>query len=227
VEVRVRAGKYLFLVVLTGLSVALVACGQPPSTEPPGGPGLSKADMDKQDAATQWANHYCVAVGSLVDGLATMPTVDPSTPQRAVRTSSDLLASMITALDRAAQALDELPPSPVPGGDRVRADALTRFIAVREQAVAAKTQLDNAGEKGKIDQQTLGAARGPLDEVARLDLLAGFDASADLATARAHAPVCDQLTAHATTESTPRGQAGIRSRRKLSFATFFERTSRT
>lgn len=197
-----RAGRYLFLVVLTGVFAALAACGQPPPTEPSGGPGLSKAEVDRQDAATQWANDYCSAVGSLVDGLATMPTVDPSTPQRTVRTSSDLLASVITGLDRATQELEELPPSPVPGGDKVRADALTRFNDVRDQAEVAKTQLDNAGEKGTIDQRTLGVARGPLDEVAKLDLLAGFDSSVDLATARAHAPVCEQLTVRATAEST-------------------------
>lgn len=203
-----RAGRCLFLVVLTGLFASLVACGQPPRTESPGGPGLSKADVTRQDEATQWANDYCLAVGSLVDGLASMPTVDPSTPQRAVQTSSDLLASVISGLDRATQGLDELPPSPVPGGDQVRADALTRFTTVRDQAVAAKTQLDNADAAGKIDQDTLGAASGPLDEVAKLDLLAGFDSSADLATARAHAPVCEQLTAREIEESTttPRPQ---------------------
>lgn len=190
------------MVVLTGLCTVLGACGQPPAAVAPGGPGLSKEDVDRREAATLWANDYCIAVGSLVDGLAAMPTVDPSTPQRAVRTSSELLGSMINGLDQAVQGLDALPPSPVSGGDVVRADALSRFTAVRANAVAAKTQLDGVSNSRKIDQQTLGAARGPLAEVSRLDLLAGFETSPDLATARARAPVCGQLTARATPEST-------------------------
>ncbi|GLY68606.1 hypothetical protein [Amycolatopsis taiwanensis] len=197
-----RAGKYLLLVVLTGVCTVLAACGQPPAAVSPGGPGLSRGDVDRQEAATRWANDYCIAVGSLVDGLAAMPTVDPSTPQRAVRTSSELLGSVINGLDQAVQGLDALPPSPVPGGDGVRADALRSFTTVRANAVAAKTQLDSVSNNSRIDQQTLGAARGPLDEVSRLDLLAGFDTYPELAAARLRAPVCGQLTAHATPEST-------------------------
>jgi hypothetical protein len=194
----VRAGKAIFLVLLTGLCAVLVACGQQPrtssGTEQPGGPGMSKDDVDRQDAAISWANDYCIAVGSLVDGLATMPTVDPSTPQRAVQTSSDMLGSVITGLNNAVQGLTRLPPSPIQGGDQVRSNEVARFTAVRDQAVEAKAQLDNARNAATIDQQTIGAARGPLDEVAKLDLLSGFSAVPDLATASAHAPVCEQLT---------------------------------
>ncbi|HET6499173.1 MAG TPA: hypothetical protein VFG87_00280 [Amycolatopsis sp.] len=192
-----RTRKSLFLVLLTGLCAALVACGQQPSAsvaDQPGGPGMSKDEVEQQDAATSWANDYCLAVGSLVDGLATMPTVDPSTAQRAVQTSSDLLASVISGLDKAVQGLNQLPPSPVPGGDGVRANAVASFTAVRARAADAKARLDSARDSTKIDQETLGAAREPLDEVSKLDLLAGFSSIPDLLTASAHAPVCEQLT---------------------------------
>jgi len=191
-----RPGKAFFLVVLTGLCTALVACGRPPATPDladAGGPGLSKGQVDQQDATTRWANGYCVAVGSLVDGLATMPSVDPSTPQRAVATSSDLLASMISGLDRALQGLQALPPSPVGGGEKVRTDAIAEFTGVRDRAASAKQVLDNARGSNSIDQKTLGAARGPLGEVAKLDLLAGFSTVPDLLTASSRAPVCEQL----------------------------------
>lgn len=204
-----RAGKAVFLVVLTGLLTALVACGQLPATsgvDQPGGPGLSMEEVNRQDTATRWANDYCIAVGSLVDGLATMPAIDPSTPQRAVRTSSDLLASMISGLDNAVRALEELSPSPVAGGERVRTDAIARFTGIRDRAAVAKQRLDNARNTTTIDQQTLGAARGPLDEVAKLDLLAGFTAIPDLITASTHAPVCEQLTTRESPESTTPGR---------------------
>ncbi|HKS45329.1 MAG TPA: hypothetical protein VJT49_09480 [Amycolatopsis sp.] len=190
------AGKALFLVVLTGLCAVLGACGRPPAPSAgivPGGPGLSKDDVDRQDAASRWANDYCVAVGSLVDELATMPSVDPSSPQRAVRTSSDLLASMISGLDKAVQGLHNLPPSPVAGGDKVRGDAVSQFTVVREHAAEAKKRLDKARDATQIDQQTLGAARDPLNEVSKIDLLNGFTTVPELLTASEHAPVCEQL----------------------------------
>ncbi len=197
-----RPGKSVFLVVLTGLCVGLSGCGQQPVRNvEPGGPGLSREEVQLQDAAARWADDYCVAVGSLVQGLATMPSVDPSSPQRAVRTSSELLGSVINGLDRALDGLNELPPSPVPGGDQVRAQAVTDFQGVRDRASAARQRLDST-EPGAIDEATLGQAHGPLDEVARLDLLNRFEAVPELATAVAHAPVCRQLTVQVT--ATPR-----------------------
>jgi len=192
-----RPGKSVFLVVLTGLCVSLSSCGQQPerATEP-GGPGMSQADVQRQDAAVVWADSYCVAVGSLVQDLTTMPSVDPSSPARAVRTSSDLLGSVIGGLDRALDGLNHLPPSPVPGGDQVRAEAVTDFQGVRDRAATVRTQLDSA-DAARLDAETLGRANGPLDEVAHLDLLDRFDAVPELATAVAHAPVCHQLTVQA------------------------------
>jgi len=197
----VRPGQSVFLVVLTGLCVGLSGCGQPSPRTEPGGPGMSREQVQLQDAAARWADDYCVAVGSLVEGLATMPSVDPSSPQRAVRTSSELLGSVVDGLDRALDGLTKLPPSPVPGGDQVRAQAVTDFQGVRDRASAARQRLDST-KPGDIDEATLGQAHGPLDEVAHLDLLNRFDALPDLATAVAHAPVCQQLTVQAS--ATPR-----------------------
>ncbi|GAA5164883.1 hypothetical protein [Amycolatopsis dongchuanensis] len=196
-----RPGKVGFLALLTGLGIGLSGCGQPPA-EPgaiqSGGPGLSQRDVQRQDEITRWANDYCVAVGSLVDNLATMPTVDPSTPRRAVQTSSALLGSMIGGLDRAVAGLRALPAAPLPEGDSVRTDTVTELSGVRVRAAEAKARLDDAGDAPTIDQATLGEARGPLDEVAKLNLLSGLDAVPDLRTAVARAPVCQQLTVRTT-----------------------------
>ncbi|GAB3581841.1 hypothetical protein GCM10027445_54240 [Amycolatopsis endophytica] len=197
-----RPGKSVFLVVLTGLCVSLSSCGQQPArTTEPAGPGMSQQDVQRQDAAALWADDYCGAVGSLVQGLATMPSVDPSSPHRAVRTSSDLLGSVIDGLDRALDGLHKLPPSPVAGGDQVRTQVVTDFQGVRDRASAARERLDTA-DPDRLDAATLGQANGPLDEVSHLDLLDRFDAVPELATAVAHAPVCQQLTIQAT--SAPR-----------------------
>lgn len=196
-----RPGKIGFLAIVTGLCVTLAGCGRAPAQGnqiQSGGPGLSLAEVQQQDATARWANDYCIAVGSLVDGLATMPTVDPSTPRRAVQTSSDLLGSMIGGLDKAVQGLRVLPPSPVPEGDAVRTDTVNELTGVRSRAAEAKQHLDAASAAPTIAQSTLGEASGPLAEVSKLNLLAGLDTVPDLRTAVAHAPVCQQLTARAT-----------------------------
>jgi hypothetical protein len=164
---------------------------------------LSKDEVARQDMIAQWADGYCVAVGSLVDGLATMPSVDPSTPRRAVQTSSELLGSMINGLDKAVAGLKALPPAPVAGADAVRENMVAEFTGVRVNAAAAKQRLDAASTAPTIDQSTLNAARGPLDQVSKLDVLAGFEAVPDLLTAAARAPVCQQLTERATSSSPP------------------------
>lgn len=200
-----RPGKTGFLAILAGLCVALAGCGQQPADPGavrPGGPGLTKQDVERQDSVDAWADGYCGAVGFLVDGLATMPTVDPSTPRRAVQTSSDLLGSMIGGLDKAARSLQTLPPSPAAGGETVRANTLAEIAGIRERATGAKQRLDAARDDATIAKDTLGEASGPLDEVSKLNLLSGFDTVPELATAAGHAPVCQQLTARASTTPT-------------------------
>lgn len=196
-----RPGKIGFLAMATGLLVGLVGCGRPPAAQDSvqaAGPGLTLSDVQRQDAVTGWAGQYCTAVGALVDDLAHMPAVDPSTPRRAVQTSSDVLGAVLSGLDRTVGGLRALPPAPVPEGDAVRADTITELTGVRGRAAEAKQRLDDASGSTRIDQATLGAARAPLDEVSRIDLLAGMNAVPELQTAVAHAPVCQQLTARAT-----------------------------
>ncbi|HVV12311.1 hypothetical protein [Amycolatopsis sp.] len=196
-----RPGKIRFLAVLAGLCAILAGCGQPPvdtAATQPGGPGLSKDDVDRQDATSRWANDYCIAVGSLVDGLATMPSIDPSTPRRTVQTSSDLLASMIGGLDKTVQQLRTLPAAPVPEAATARDSAVAQFAGIRARAATAKQHLDAAGAATTVDQDTLGEAQGPLAEVSKVDVLAGLNSVPTLATAAAHAPVCQQLTARET-----------------------------
>lgn len=194
-----RPGKIGFLAVTAGLVIGLVSCGRAPEQSDAitaGGPGLTQDEVQRQDAAADWADDYCTAVGVLVDDLARMPAVDPTTPRRAVQTSGDVLGAMIGGLDKTVGGLRALPPAPVADGGAVRDNTINQLTGVRERAAAAKQQLDGAGNAPQISQTTLGAARGPLDEVSKIDLLAGLNSVPDLQTAAAHAPVCQQLTAH-------------------------------
>ncbi|WP_208026083.1 hypothetical protein [Amycolatopsis acidicola] len=194
-----RPGKVRFLAIVAGLCVTLAGCGQPPAdpaTVQPGGPGMSKEQVDAQDATSRWANDYCIAVSSLVAGLATMPSIDPSTPRRVVQTSSDLLGSMIGGLDKTVQQLRTLPVAPVQEAATARDRAVAQFSGIRERALTAKQHLDAAGTAPTVDQTTMREAQGPLTEVSGVDVLAQLNAVPSLATAAGHAPACQQLTAH-------------------------------
>ncbi|PRX50543.1 hypothetical protein B0I33_102667 [Prauserella shujinwangii] len=186
--------------VLTAFGLVLAGCGQQarvtPGTAPESdarGPGLTAGEAQRQQAATSWADGYCGAVSQLVSSLSRMPTVDASTPQRASRTSSELLGVLIEGLQSTLRQLDGLGPAPVPGADGVRAKAVRTYTGIRDRALAAKRSLDSATTT-EASRAAIGSAQGPLEEVGRINLLEGFDALADLKTASLRAPACRQLT---------------------------------
>ncbi|RZQ61613.1 hypothetical protein [Amycolatopsis suaedae] len=191
------AGATVSLLLLAG-------CGQqaqvqpgsagPPTAQPP------PAETSQQ-LAERWADGYCGAVAGIVDTLARMPTVDPSTPQTATRSASSLLGSVAGGLDRAVANLGGLDPSPVPGGDEARRTAVETFGGIRDRANAAKTKLDRAQPGSADSRQAIAQAGAVLDEVGRINLLAGFDGSPELRAASRTAPRCHQLTSDSATPS--------------------------
>ncbi|SFB09428.1 hypothetical protein SAMN05216266_104303 [Amycolatopsis marina] len=194
-----RPRKTLFAALAVSICVTAVGCGerQPQNAEPleqPPGPGLTSAEVQREDATTRWAEGYCLAVGELVRSMSTIPMIDPSTTQRATRTSSELLGTMITGLDRTVSRLRDLAEAPVPAGERVRAKAISEYNAIRDRAAAVKQTLDAAAQDPAASRQAISAAGGPLDEIGKVNLLAGFESVPELATARERAQACRDLT---------------------------------
>lgn len=180
-----------------GLAVILAACGQQQAGLRP----AARESGGQNDPAAGWADQYCGAVVQLVQTLSTMPPVDPSTPLRASRTSSELLGSIIGGLDRTLSGLNNLGPSPVAGGDAVRFDAIGTFSGLRSRAAAAKDRLDTSTNDTAETQQALLGASAPLDEISKLDLLQGIGSIPELAAASKRAPACEPL---AVKETAPR-----------------------
>lgn len=187
--------------LVTALGLGVVGCGQPSRTAPPAGESaarssgaaMSAEEIQQQDAVTAWADGYCGAVSELVRSVSTMPQIDPSTPAQASRTSSELLGVMIGGLDRTLQRLGSLGRAPVTAAERMKADAVATYAGIRDRAVDAKQQLD-AATTTEASTAAIGAVRRPLEEIGRLDLLAGFDAVPELRQASARAGRCLQLT---------------------------------
>lgn len=197
--------RFLAAVAVGAVLAVGSGCGQPqsrmsPTAQPPEPSRVAPADpipsgeMRREAATTRWAQGYCLAVGELVRSMSTMPMIDPSTARRAARTSSELLGSLIDGLDRTVNELRELGAAPVPVGERVRAEAIADYSAIRDQAADVKTSLDAARDPA-ASRQAISATGGPLDEIAAINLLAGFEAP-ELATARERAPACRDLTEH-------------------------------
>jgi hypothetical protein len=200
----VRPRKTVLAALATGLCLSIGGCGQQPSTVQPGaqpggeaeGPGVTKSEAERLDAAAHWADGYCVAVSELVKTLSTMPVVDPSSEKRAFASSSQLLGSLAGGLDHTLTNLKNLPTSPVVGGDGVRETAIGKYTGVRDRTLAAKQRLDATGPNSPQSKEALTAASGPLDEISKLNLLDGFDSVPELAGAGDRAPTCRQLTEH-------------------------------
>lgn len=178
----------LGLCLVGGLS--LTGCGQQARLQP----GAQQPGQ-VNDPAALWADDYCGAVVQLVQTLSTMPSVDPSTSEQATRTSSDLLGSVVGGLDRTLSGLSGLRPSPASGGEAVRADAIETFSGIRSRAVAAKERIDAASVNDtEATRQALAGASAPLDEISKLNLLAGIDSVPELAAASKRALSCEPLS---------------------------------
>lgn len=204
-----RPRRTVLAAMAIGLGLGLAACGQPGMITPAAQPPAEGGGNVPGQASVRWADDYCTAVGGLVQALTTMPTVDPTTPQRASRTSGELLGTMVSGLDGAARDLARLGPSPVPGGDKVREDAVARFTGIRDRAEDAKKRLERASDDPEESKQALGRVSASVDELAKLNLLEGFDAVPGLANASTQAAACrplfkQTLSPGASPESVPR-----------------------
>ncbi|MFI5584601.1 hypothetical protein ACIA5G_06190 [Amycolatopsis sp. NPDC051758] len=190
-----RPRSTVFAALTTTITIGLAGCGQQAATQaPPRDQGLSVTTVVPQaDPAARWADAYCGAVTHLVRALAALPTVDPSTPQRASRTSSDLLSSVVGGLDQSLAGLNALGAPPVPAADGGRKDVIGQFAEIREQAENARQRIDAVRGDATATKEALGEARATLDRIDALDYLKGLKDVPALSAAEQRAPSCHQL----------------------------------
>jgi hypothetical protein len=191
----VRPRSTVFAALTTTITIGLAGCGQQAATQAPArDQGLSVATVVPQaDPAARWADAYCGAVTHLVRALAALPVVDPSTPQQASRTSSDLLSSVVGGLDQSLAGLNALGSPPVPSADGGRKDVIGQFTEIREQAENARQRIDAVRGDASATKEALGQARATLDRIDALDYLKGLKDVPALVAAEQRAPSCRQL----------------------------------
>ncbi|MEV6910791.1 hypothetical protein [Amycolatopsis sp. NPDC051071] len=188
-----RPRSTVLAALATGIGLGLAGCGQQPAvTSHARQEGLATVSASAADPASAFAEGYCGAVSGFVRALAALPSVDPSTPQQASRTSSDLMASVAAGLSRTSAALGNLGPSPVAGGDASRTAAVAQLDDIRSRADDVRHRLDSSADS-ETTKTALHDARTSLDELDRLDLLRGLDDVPQLAAASSRIPVCQDL----------------------------------
>jgi hypothetical protein len=191
---RSRVGLRWAGLATATITIGLAGCGQQAPQTPARDQGLSVTTVVPQaDPAARWADAYCGAVTHLVRTLAVLPTVDPSTPQQASRTSSDLLSSVVGWLDQSLAGLNALGAPPVPSADGGREDVIGQFADIREKAEKARQRIDAVRGDAAATKEALGEARATLDRIDALDYLKGLDDVPALRAAEQRAPACRQL----------------------------------
>ena len=185
----------VFAALTATIAVGLAGCGQPAAVQSPSrDQGLPVTTAAPQaDPAAKWADAYCDAMTHLVSTLAALPAVDPSTPQQASRTSSDLLSSVVGGLDRSLAGLNALGEPPVPSADGGREAVIRQFAEIRTQAENARKRIERVRGDAAATKEALGQARAALDRIDALDYLKGLKDIPALAAAERRAPACRQL----------------------------------
>lgn len=188
-----RPRSTVIAALATGIGLGLAGCGQQPAvTSHARQEGLATISASSADPASAWAEGYCGAVTQLVRTLATLPSVDPTTPQLASRTSSQLMASVVSGLDRTSAALENLGPSPVAGGDASRTATVEQLEGIRARADDVRHRIDVSADP-EATKVALRDARASLDELDRLDLLSGLRDVPRLAAASSRIQGCQDL----------------------------------
>lgn len=188
-----RPRSTVFAALAMGIGFGLTACGQQSAATPPARGGLATV-AQQADPAARWADGYCGALGHLVRALATLPTVDPSTPEQASRTSSDLLTSVVDGLGQAIDGLRVLDGPPGPAAEQARQATISDLTSIRQRASDVHDRIDAAHGDAAAEKAALGDARVTLDRIAALDLLKGLQATPALSAAGQRTQSCQDLT---------------------------------
>ncbi|WP_410615337.1 hypothetical protein [Amycolatopsis sp. lyj-109] len=190
-----RQRSTVFAALTTTIAIGLAGCGQPSAVpEPPRDQDLPAATVvPPADPAASWAAGYCDAVTHLVRALSELPAVDPSTPQKASRTSSDLLSSVVGGLDQSLAGLNALGAPPMPSADSGRKDVIGQFTEIRAEAESARRRIEAARGNASATKAALGQAGATLDRIDALDYLKGLKDVPALAAAEQRAPACRRL----------------------------------
>ncbi|MBA0127377.1 hypothetical protein H0B56_17665 [Haloechinothrix sp. YIM 98757] len=158
----------------------------------------AESDGGTQDSrATEWADSYCSATLRLVHAVSTSPQVDPSSPERASKTSMDMLTTVSEGLRQAERELDGLAPAPIRGADEVLERTKGEFSELRDRSESARNRLAATRQREEPDvaetRSALDVTSNVLDEVGEVNLLGGMEEIPEFVEASRSARSCAEL----------------------------------
>lgn len=179
------------LAALAAIPLALGACGTAPAPEPAPAPAPPKAAGPE---GIEWAGRLCGLVNDFSASQKSLPGVDKSN-------TAAMKNSVVTRLDTASRTADDtvrglqqLPPSPIEGGDQVNQGIQDGFVQIRDILVGARAKADQVDPNDKQKfTEGMTALQGELQKSSQVDLNSKFGAlekNQQLAEAAKQAPGC-------------------------------------
>lgn len=171
--------------ILSALALLAAGCG-----------GGSGADTD----TVAWTDGVCSALNGFTVAATKTPQIDRADPAAAVRGVDGYLASTSDALQQSVEALDEVGPSPVDGGDEYVRRLREALVRIRTSFEAARTQLVGIDASSpQVLATALPTAMAPLQELRTIPSpTEGLGANEELRTASEQAPSCRELRSVST-----------------------------
>ncbi len=187
--------------------LALAGCSgdgqEPGEMVPPTTTAAAPTGETGASDATAWAEQVCAAVAPEVEKLGAGPNIDPSNPQAAKDGLVSYLDTMVGALDRMIDGMQDAGAPPVPDGQV----AVDRAVGTLEEAKgsieAAKDELEGADVSDPAAFQAAFTKVGEdLQKLSDLDNpMAGLRGNEELHKAFQEAESCKELAGSGSTGS--------------------------
>ncbi|MEV4645222.1 hypothetical protein [Saccharopolyspora sp. NPDC049357] len=177
------------LAALAAIPLALSACGAAPAPEP--APAPPKAAGPE---GVEWAGRLCGLVNDFSASQKNLPAVDKSNTQAMKNSVVARLDTASKTADDTVRGLQELPPSPIEGGDQVNQGIRDGFVQIRDVLVGARAKADQVDPNDKQKfTEGMTALQTELQKSSQVDLNSKFGAlekNQQLAGAAKQAPGC-------------------------------------
>ena len=176
---------------LAAIPLALSACGSAPTPAPEPAPQKAAAAGPE---SIEWSGRLCGLVNDFSASQKNLPAVDKADTSAMKNSVVSRLDTASKTADDTVRGLQELPPSPVEGGDQVSKGIQDGFVQIRDILVGARGQADQVDPNDKQKfTEGMTALQAELQKSSQVDLNSKFGAleeNKQLAEAAKQAPAC-------------------------------------
>ncbi|RRO17231.1 hypothetical protein EIL87_10505 [Saccharopolyspora rhizosphaerae] len=190
------------LAALAAVPLALSACGTAPAPEPAPAPPPAAGPE-----GIEWAGRLCGLVNDFSASQKNLPAVDKANTEAMKNSVVARLDTATKTADGTVRGLQELPPSPIEGGDQVSQGIADGFVQIRDVLEGARAKADQVDPNDKQKfTEGMTALQGELQKTSQVDLNSKFGAlekNPQLAEAAKKAPGCQPFFNPAPAQPAP------------------------